>query len=308
MMMTPHTRYSFYVLLSGFTAAISFVTTEIAIRSYQVDPLLVIVLGNFVGGGTLLIASTKSAATLRVVRKPRNLLGVMIVALCIYTFAYLLSFNAIGQIGSGKAALLGQLETVFVVILAIFFLGEEFTPRRWLAGILALGGMFFINFDLQALQLTLGWGEIAAMLAPLCIATGIIIAKPILDRVDARWVTGLALVMGGTFLLPFVPFVVSSVELGWAALLVIVLMGLMRGTAWLTYNVSLRHIGASKCAIIFLSYAFFTVMLQAVIVRLGPSLGLQLPTNLLAALGGGVLIAAGIVVLQTERARLPQGV
>lgn len=302
--MTTQTRYSFTVLISAFIAAVTLVLTEIAIQYYDVNALLVIVLGNLIGGGILLLASTRNRTNSRLIGPGRDLAAVVVAALCIYIVSNLLRINAIGQIGSGKAALLGQLETPFVVILAVFFLGEQISARRGLAGVLALTGALLINFDLRAWELTLGWGEVQATLAPLGTAAGIIILKPVLDRADAYRVTGLAMLFGAVVLTPLMPFTVSSPELGWAALLVIALIGLTRGTAWLTYNMGLQHIGPSRSAIIFISFAFFTVMLQAGVAKLGPELGLQLPTNLLAALVGGVIIALGITTLQTDPARV----
>jgi small basic protein len=64
----------------------------------------------------------------------------------------------------------------------------------------------------------------------------------------------------------------------------------------------LQRVGASQSAIIFISFAFFTVLLQAVVAWLG----VQLPTNLFAALLGGGLIALGIIILQTDPARSVQ--
>ncbi len=283
------------------------VLTEIVLQYYEVAPLLVIVLGNLVGGGVLLSASTRNRAIIHLPWQGRDWAAVVAAALCIYTLAHLLSFNAIDRIGSGKTALLLQLETPFVVILAIFLLKEQVSARHWIAGVLALSGALLINFDLRALQLTFSWGEIQAMLAPIGSATGIIILKSVLDRADAYRVTGLALLLGAVFLTPFVPFMVFSFELGGAVLGVIALMGLMRGASWLIYNMGLKHIGASRSAIIFISFAFFTVMFQAGVAKFGPALGLQLPANLPAALIGGALIALGIVMLQIDPVQVSEG-
>lgn len=295
-----------YALSSAVLAAMSLILTEISIGYFQVDPLLVIVLGNLVGGGILLAMSTNNLAGLRLFRQPRRLATVALGGLCIYALSYLMMFNAIALIGAGKAALLGQLETAFVVIFAIIFLGEVLTKRRWLAGLLAFAGTILINFDLQALAFSLGWGEILATLSPLTVAVGIIVLKPVLDVADARQVTGLALLLGALYLTPFLPFIVTVYAIGGAALVTIAVMGLCRGTSWLTYNWSLQQIGASQSAIIFISFAFFTVLLQALVAWLAPWLGVQLPTNLIAALLGGSLIALGIIILQTDPARAVQ--
>ncbi len=211
-------------------AAVSLVLTEIVVQYYGIVPLLVIVLGNLTGGGILLLASARHRAHIQPIRPGRDWAAVVVAALCIYSLSYLLRFNAIGRIGSGKTALLGQLETPFVMTLAILCLGEPVSARRWLAGLLALSGALLINFDLRAWQLTLGWGEVQAMLASLGTATGIII----------------------------------------------------------------------------ISFAFFTVILQAVVAKFGPTLGLQLPANLLPVLVGGVLVALGIVILHPDLAQVDQ--
>jgi drug/metabolite transporter (DMT)-like permease len=159
-----------------------------------------------------------------------------------------------------------------------------------------------INLDLEALRLSMGWGEFLATLAPLCVAAGIIILKPLLDRSDAQWVTGLALLSGACFLIPLLPLYGLPAGLGWPALLVVTAMGVVRGSSWLVYNVALQQIGAARSAILFITFAFFTVLLQLVVASAAPVLGLQLPTNLLTALIGGGLMAAGVVLLQTEAA------
>lgn len=298
--MTPQTRYDLYVLGSALLAAVGWVLTEVVIRFYHVTPLVLILLGNLVGGMFLLSASFKNFASFRLTWRSQDWIPIIFAALFIYALAFLLSFNAVGLIGAGKSALLGQLQTPFLVVLAIIFLGEHLSPRRWLAGALALSGGILINFDAEALQLSIGWGESMAILGALAVSTGITILKPLLDRVDARWVTGLALLLGALFLIPFIPFYGSSAGLGWTALVIIVVTGTIRGGSWLVYNIALQHIGASRCAIIFLTFAFFTVILQLVVATSSPLLGLQPPANLPMAFVGGGVVTLGIVLLQTE--------
>lgn len=301
------TRYSLYPLLAAVFAAISLVLTEITIEFYGVDPILAIIFGNLAGGGILLLASAGSPLDWTGAWPWRTLATIATGALCIYALAYIMAFNAIALIGAGKMALLGQLESPFVVILAIIFLGEALTVRRGIAGLIVLAGTLLINFNLRTLEFSLGWGEVLATLAPVSVAAGIIILKPVFDTADARRVTGLALVLGAVYMTPFIPTLVSSFELGGAALVSIALMGLFRGLSWLAYNLGLKQIGASRSAIIFISFAFFTVMFQAVIAWLAPVLGLQLPGNLAAALLGGGIIAAGIVILQRDPVQVRSG-
>jgi drug/metabolite transporter (DMT)-like permease len=154
------TRYSLYPLLAAVFAAVSLVLTEITIEFYGVDPILAIILGNLAGGGILLLASTGSPLDWAGAWPWRTLTRIATGALCIYALAYVMAFNAIALIGAGKMALLGQLESPFVVILAIIFLGEALTIRRGVAGLFVLAGTLLINFNLQTLEFGLGWGEI----------------------------------------------------------------------------------------------------------------------------------------------------
>ena len=158
--MTIQTRYSLYVLGSGFLAAVALVLTEIAIQFYDIAPPLVATLGNLAGGIFLVSVSAQSRTKIyQSVRQWQMWATIAGGALCIYTLGYLAAFNAIGLIGAGKMALVGQLETIFVLTFAILFLGEQLSVRRLMAGAFALLGVLLINFDPQALQLTLGWGS-----------------------------------------------------------------------------------------------------------------------------------------------------
>ena len=178
--------------------------------------------------------------------------------------------------------------------------------RRWLAGVLAVSGAILINFNPQAVEFSLGWGETLAIMGALAMATGIITLKKSLDHADTQWITGLALLAGALFLTPLLPFYGSTAWLGLAALLIIAVMGLFRGGAWLVYNVALRHIGASRSSILFLSFAFFTVIFQLGLSRLLPQLDLRTPANLLMAVIGGCFVAAGVILLQTEQVSLKE--
>ena len=57
------------------------------------------------------------------------------------------------------------------------------------------------------------------------------------------------------------------------------------------------HIGASRCSILFLSFVLMTFILQTAIDTIAPSLGLQVPANLLTAATGGLIIVTGIILI-----------
>jgi len=67
--------------------------------------------------------------------------------------------------------------------------------------------------------------------------------------------------------------------------------------SWLMYNLAMPHIGASRCSVLFLTIVFFTVVLQVALDAIEPSLGLQVPSNLLTTLVGSVIMALGMILL-----------
>jgi drug/metabolite transporter (DMT)-like permease len=301
--MMPQTRYSLYVILAAVLAATSNILTEIALRFFGVTPFLLAMLSNLIGGSFLVFIVLRDKQPAQYQHQWRtwqrtDWLHVVGAAFAIYVFAFVLRFQAIGLIGSGKSVLLGRLETIFVVGLAILVLGEHFSSKHWLAGLLAIGGTILINFNPAAWQLQFGWGEGLVIIASLGLATGVILLKPVLSRHDGRQVTATALLLGGGCLALFSPVFPVSASLGWLAWLLIALMGMFRGIAWSAYNVAMSHIGASRSAILFLTSAFFTVLFQVFLDWLAPQLGLQVPANLLMALIGGMVIMTGVVILQ----------
>ena len=299
--MTTQTRYSLYVLLTAMLAAIGNILVEIILRFFQTTPFMVVLLSNLIGGAFLVGLVVWQRTPIRSGWRKFDWLRLVGAALAIYAFAFMVRFSAIGLIGSGKAILLGRVETIFVVVLAVIFLGEVWSVQHWTAGILTLGGAILINLNATAWQLQFGRGEFLAILAPFGLAIGIITLKPMLDRLDAQWITGLALLLGGLFLLPFWPRYGQAIGLQQAVFWLIALSGVLRGLSWSLYNLSMRHIGASRSAIIFLSSAFFTVLGQVVLDAIWPGLRLQVPDNLLMAVIGGVVMAIGIVILQGRR-------
>ena len=298
-------RYGLLVIVSGLMAAISLVLTEITIHQYQTAPLLIAILGNALGGVILLLADRWKRPIMKYSWSRRDLGRLAIAALFTYSLSYLFGFDAVRRIGAGRTALLALLETPFVVASAVLFLNERLSSRHWLAGLMALGGSLLIAFDPEALRFQLGWGEIEAILSPMAFAIGIIVIKPVLEEVDARWATGIFLLVGAALLSPLIPFFISGSILTLIPLLFITLIGLLRGAIWLAYNLGLKHIGASRSAILYLSFSFFAVAIQWGTAKAAPALGLQLPSNLKMALLGGALVAAGIVLFESKTE--PQG-
>jgi len=78
----------------------------------------------------------------------------------------------------------------------------------------------------------------------------------------------------------------------------LMVMSLLRALSWSVYIIAMRHIGAARCSIFFLTSVIFIVVLQVSLDAIAPGLGLQVPPYLLPVLGGGSLIVLGIFMLQ----------
>ena len=300
--MTLRTRYSLYVLFSAIAAAGGLVLSEILLRHFVITNLQIAFFSSVPGGLILLVPA--------VVKRPDYWRGwpsgdwvrLAAAALMTFSFGFLLLYAAIELIGAGKTTMLSRLETIFVVALAVVFLGEYWSLRHWTACLLALAGAVLINFDPGIWQLRFGLGELLAVLAAVVVATGIVMLKPLLERRDPQFVTGAGLLLAALFLVPCFLYYESSAlhNVGWLVFSLLIVRGALLAVSWLMYNLAMPRIGASRCSVLFLSAAFFAVALQVAVDAIEPGFGLQVPSNLLTVLVGGAIIAVGIILLQRQ--------
>jgi drug/metabolite transporter (DMT)-like permease len=303
--MTPVNRYTLYVLTSALAGAAGMVLTEILLRFWTVPALAIAIPANFIGGLFVLMGAAAQGTRGWRGWPVSDWLRLLAAAAATFALGFLLLYEAVDLIGSSKATLLGRLEVIFVVGLAVIFLGETWTRRHWLAGGLALVGAVIVNFDLHAFDLRFGLGELLALLAVFAFAVGIVLLKTLVDRHDGQLVTGFGLLLGAAMLTLFglhdgMAFDAVR-DAGWWAALVLLVRGLLLGISWVTYNVAMKTLGASLCSVLFLSVAFFTVLLQLVVDALAPGLGLRVPHNLFTALLGGVIIGASVLLIHREK-------
>mgnify|MGYP001161340035 FL=1 len=303
--MTPVNRYTLFVLISAFAGAAGMILTEILLRFYAVPALGIAIPANFVGGLFLLLSAAAQGTGRWRGWPTSDWLRLLAASTATFALGFLLLYEAVDLIGSSKATLLGRLEVIFVVGLAVLLLGETWTRRHWLASGVALTGAIFVNFDPDAFDLQFGRGESLTLLAVFTYAIGIVLLKTLVDRQDGLLVTGFGLLLGAAVLTLFglyegMAISVLRVADGWTALVLLV-RGLLLGISWVTYNIAMRHLGASRCSVLFLSVVCFTVLLQLVIDVLAPGLGLRVPDNLFTALLGGVIIGASVFLISREK-------
>jgi drug/metabolite transporter (DMT)-like permease len=302
--MTNDRRYTLYVLISALASGAGIVATEVLLRFFALSALEIVIPANAVGGlFLLLIAAVQGTRGWR--GWPAiDWLRLLIASAATYALAFLLLYEALSRIGSSEVSLLGRLEVVFIVGLAVVFLGERWTLRHWIASALALVGAALVNFDPAALDLQIGLGEVLSVLAALSFSVGIVVLKSLVDRQDGQLVTGFGLLLGAALLTPFalhqdLAFTALR-EAGWWAALTLLGRGLLLGIAWVTYNIAMKHLGASRCTVMFLSVVVFTVAIQLMLNAMAPGLGLRVPGNLLTALLGGAVIGAAVFLLQRQ--------
>ena len=323
--MTPQNRYTLYILAAAATAAVGAILTEIALRFFAVTSLSIAFYSNLAAGAILLVPILLNGSRPWRGWPAADWLRLVIGALAIFCIGFILYYVAIGHIGSGKTAMLGRLEAILVVILAVLFLGEKWSARHWLGTFLAVGGTTLVNFDATLWELQLGIGEGLTLLAATFFAVGIVTLKPLLDRRDPLFVTAGGFLIGSAFMTPFVMGVgpaslglpadspalaaslttsltATSVAIAWPVLFMLVIRGLLLGLSWWSYNAAMPHIGASRCSVLFLSVVFMTFGLQIAVDAIAPGLGLQVPSNLLTAAFGGFIIVCGIVIIHRQDA------
>ena len=297
-------RCSLYVLVSAAAAAAGLLLTEIALNFYAATTLQIAFLANIVGGVFLLLPFLRGGRPWQG-WPAGDWLRLAISGVTIYAAGFVMLFAAIARVGSSKVILLGRVEAIFVVAFAVIFLGERWSARHWSASFLALAGATLISFDPGVLQPALSWGDALTLSAALAVAAGIVILKPLLMRRDSRFVSGLGLIAGAVCLGPFL-YADNSLPKGPSLLtaplflLLIVVRGLLLGISWATYNAAMREIGASRCAVLFLSVSFLTVALQVFVDAAAPGLGLRVPASLATAVAGGIVISVGVALVQRD--------
>lgn len=305
--MTPKNRYTLFVFVSAAAAALGAIVTEIALNFYYITSLSIAFFSNLSAGVLLLIPVLSDGSRPWRGWPAADWLRLVAGALAVFCLGFILYYLAIDHIGASKAVMLGRLEAILVVILAVLFLGEKWSTRHWSGTFLAVGGTMLVNFDPAIWELTLGAGEALTLLAATSFAGGIVILKPLLDRRDPLFVTTGGFVIGSAFMLPLVMGIGPAVATVTATtpvstivgpvLFVLIIRGFLLGLSWWTYNAAMPHIGASRCSILFLSFVLMTFILQIAIDTIAPGLGLQVPANLLTAATGGLIIVTGIILI-----------
>ena len=248
----------------------------------------------FAFAGLLLLGVT--AATRRTLRTNFRLAAVL--GLFPFTLTYGLVYWGEQYIPSGLAAVLFGVLPLYVAVLGAGFLPDQPLRGRVIAGVLvALGGLalaFAESLDLGDQDLALA-GAAALALAPVGAAVGNISIKLRAGELDPVVLNGWAMLVGGLLLLPLSMLAEDWGDFAWSAesvgsIAYLALFG--SAIAFVTLTVLLRHISA-------MAVAFLAMLLPFGALGFGALLYDESITP--RALGGAVLVAAGLGIAQWSR-------
>lgn len=295
--MDRRSKYISIVLLSALFIGYESVAVEIAINSLSIDIFLVGSIPPLIAG--IILIALKPRPTASLVRKLNRREWSFISLLSIFAaVGVLLWYDAVTKIGAGKEAILGggSSEVLFVVILSMIFLGERLKRIEVIGSVLILLGVFLVLVNQETLGLSMGEGEVEAIVSSFFLGTSAVMIARVLRDYDVLPVSGIELVFSGLILLAIgvAIFPVAWPDLtGW---IVMAGLGIFPALSITTYYAGLKGIGASITSVLFSLSGILTVVAQVSVLAFMP-FTVQLPENLFLALIGGVIAVVGVYLL-----------
>jgi O-acetylserine/cysteine efflux transporter len=147
---------------------------------------------------------------------PKTWLWVVPLALSVGTINYGAMFLSPGRAGAGIASVLGNAQALFIIVLAILFLGEHFTRAKGLALVLGLLGVLLISAsDLMGANAYGLSGALLALLSSAGVAVGSVLVKRFAVGWSVLTVTAWALLLGSLPLLGGSLLLERTAEVRW---------------------------------------------------------------------------------------------
>jgi drug/metabolite transporter (DMT)-like permease len=287
------------VLLSAIVVAFESVAVEGALNIAHIDVFVVSAIPPIIGGLILLGIQP---------RKTRSFMGnlgvsgwaKMAVLGALVGAGVLLWFDAVARIGASKEAILGggSSEVLFVVLLSALLLGERLTKIEAFGSVLILGGVFVVLTNTSTVSLSIGFGEIEAIISSSILGCSAVYTTHLLRDYDLTRLSGLELFFSG------VVVIAAGAALGlleWpkdsTGWLILILIGLFPAVGLGAYNSGLPRIGASLTSVLFALSGILTVGAQLVVLAFAPDADIVLPQSVPLAVVGGIVAFAGVYLL-----------
>ncbi|MCZ6674832.1 MAG: DMT family transporter [Verrucomicrobia bacterium] len=208
-----------------------------------------------------------------------------------------LFLHSLKLLGASRNAILGCLFSPFVIILSLIFLGERFTYMKFLGFALILAGIFFAVYHKSENAITrnnLILGTITGVLSILCMASGMVITKPVVTDSSPILVAWIRLIGGAGGILCFTILTgkffqmtqVFKSRLPWKVMIIGGFIGSY--LALLTWLIGFKYTTASIASILNQTSVIFILLLAAVFLkeRLSP-----------LKIAGAVLSFAGVFLI-----------
>ncbi len=161
-------KYVMVALFSALVVAFESVSIEGALNIADIDLFLVSSMPSVIGG--LILMGIYPKSTVAFTRNLGRRGWLTMLALCVFSaVGVILWFDAVSRIGASKEALLGggSPEVLFVVILPAVFLSERLTRLEGIGSILVVVGVFVVLANIESVGLTIGAGEVEAIVSSL---------------------------------------------------------------------------------------------------------------------------------------------
>jgi len=294
-------KYIAIVLFSALVIAYEAVAIELALNTLSLDLFLVGSMPAIIAG--LIIIALNPRPTAGLLRGLKRRGWAFLTLLSVFAaVGVILWYDAVGRIGAGKEAILGggSSEVLFVVVLSALFLGERLKRLEVLGSLLILLGVFLVLVNKDTLEITLGLGEVEAIVSSFFLGASAVMMARVLRDYAVLPISGVELVFSGAILLA-IGMVLLPISwpdpVGWA---VMIGLGLFPALSITTYYIGLQGIGASLTSVLFSLSGILTVVAQGSILLLVP-IDVILPENLLLALIGGAIAVVGVYLLNRRQ-------
>jgi len=278
-----------------------FSTVEVVSKSigWRVDPVALTFIRFFITGVVLLIISIP---LLRLRIKPLGLKDYGIFCLNGFigiTLAIPVFHIAVLTMGkASSSAVVFCINPVFVIVLARFINGEEWSARKWVAVIFGVLGVSFFAYESGALDIGSVRGMGLMLLAAFFFALSICISKRVLAGYGAILLMGFSALAGSLMLLPLVLFRLRMNDIqvlseAWLPVLFLSLAG--TALAYALYYYGLINTSAQKGAM-----AFF---LKPVLASLLAVMFLGETINMYMLLGTALILSGLFLGLEGKASR-----
>jgi drug/metabolite transporter (DMT)-like permease len=283
-------KYVLVALFSALVVAFEAVSIEGALNIAEINLFLVSSLPSVIGG--LILMGIYPSSTAALTRNLGTRGWYILLGLCVFSAAgVLLWFDAVHRIGASKEALLGggSSEVLFVVVLSAVFLSERLSLLEGIGSVCVVVGVIVVLANIETVSLTLGLGEIEAIVSSLFLGASVVMTTTLLKTHRLTPLSGIELFLSGVFVIA-VGAVTGMIALPkFSAWPILILLGLFPALGLLTYNAPLPKIGASLTSVLFALNGVLTVGVQLLILFIAPHANIKLPQSVpLALLGGGI--------------------